>query len=252
MTRRLLSIFLVLALAALPARADFGAGGGHVGFWENAPTTIPTILRATCQSSATNATTYDFSGLTFAGVGEGDTVMIVLGIAAEDDATDFSLSSATIEGVAATEVEDAASITTSSLVITGFYRSGNITGAASVDVSVTFSEAVTGAAVCAWASRADHADLNANNADSGWDTASGIMDSTCGGAAGVTGDHYVMTASDATGVSVTMFSLTEREDTTSTEFDFANADREDTEIFPDQATLDWSGSADSVLSCVSF
>src|SRR3990167_10677763 len=64
------------------------------------------LYRATCVTDGTNLTTYTFSNITITGVDDTDSVVVVVGIVGEDSDPTFGVSSATVEGGAATELVD--------------------------------------------------------------------------------------------------------------------------------------------------
>lgn len=141
---KFLSLLVSLTWATLAA-ADFGGLYG----WQHAIPAPLTVYGPFCASDTSNLTTYTYTGITLTGVADTDPVAIWVGIVAEDSAAAFQTTSATIEGASATEVTDEGG---SGTVTSSIYRGNNhFVNAASVDVSVTYSEAVTGSAVCVWA-----------------------------------------------------------------------------------------------------
>jgi hypothetical protein len=111
------------------------------------------LYRATCAAvDTTDQTTYTFSSQS-TGISDAVKALIVVGISSEDTATAYGIASATIDGTAAIVVADE----NGGLIANNFGLSAFIqtpepqTGANSVDVSVTFTEAISAAQVCVWA-----------------------------------------------------------------------------------------------------
>lgn len=151
MLRLLLSSLLVLILALAPAGAQEynivqpyakAAAGG----------VLPTMHRANCASSITNATTYNpagFQSITATGVANGDSVVVYVIIPSEDAGSAHGVNSASVDGNAMTEAFDDNGPSDQGIAV--YRTSGTITADGTFNVSVTFSEAMTSAAVCLWA-----------------------------------------------------------------------------------------------------
>jgi hypothetical protein len=149
-TKRLLSILCCLALASAPVRADFGGGGQLQGFWA-ADNVVRLTAGSVCVEQATDggAAGSERSVAVSTGASDGAKVTVVVGIIAEDGATAYTLNSATIDGAATNVVDDnlGARQASASMIATTV----PIAGAATVTVSPTFSENITGYIACAWA-----------------------------------------------------------------------------------------------------
>lgn len=146
MPRHWLSKLLALCVAITPAAAQ------EFNIFTPYGKRQPSMTRGTCVTDTTNATTYNSVGFQATGTGasDGDQVLVVVGVVSEDSASAYGVSSMTIDGVTATEVvdEDASSVGMNAAI----YRAAALaSGAATVNVSVTFTEAITSATVCAWA-----------------------------------------------------------------------------------------------------
>jgi hypothetical protein len=191
----------------------------------------PADVMVACLSDTTDATTYNpvaWQSLS-TGRSDEDAVSIWVGVIGEDGATNFNQGSVSVDASAYTEVIDEAG---SGLVNSVLYRanySGNTTSfiknAAQVNVSVTFSEAVTGAAVCVFTIKgADASGAGPGNSPTADDdTASGavVLDNAGSLLAGkvVMG---VCGSQDAT-VTTTWSGLTEATDDTNAEFSYSSA-----------------------------
>lgn len=211
---------------------------------------LPSYTRGTCVSDTSNLTTYNSAGFQALGTGasDADTVLVIVGVMSEDSAGTYNVSSMTIDGNAATELVDEAG---STFANTAIYASATtMTNAATVNVSVTFSEALTGSAtVCAWALK----DLLSTTP-----TSTVADDAT-------TSDALVLTLSSTTanGIALgvctnigaadaaTWAVLTEREDTQSAEMDYSNADAATTGSSM-SVTCDWTGTNNASGSAAAF
>jgi hypothetical protein len=110
---------------------------------------IPTYLRAACSAVTTDLTTYSWTITT--GATDSDRVLVVVGIVSEDfGTTAFGLSSATIETADAPIITQNANASATSTGSAFIQSATSITGAASVDVTATFDEAITAATACVW------------------------------------------------------------------------------------------------------
>lgn len=152
--RWLNNLVFSLALALNPSIALADSFGQSPGFsiMDNVNRPVR-IFGPACQLSSTDSTTYnsgdELTSFTITGVTDNMQVLIVMGVGNDDGATTFSVNSALIEGTAATELVDEDG---SGLANSAIYRSATkITGAASVDISFTASEAVNSGGACVWA-----------------------------------------------------------------------------------------------------
>ena len=252
MLRILIPLLSLLLLG--PVKADFGAGTNNTGFGAapvNSGTTHiprPSLTRGTCVTDTANATTYNSAGFQATGTGasDSDVVLVVVGVIAEDNATVFGCGSMTIDGAAASEIidEDGTGITNTCLYRAASASANNAT----VNVSVTFSEALTGSAtVCAWALQ----DLVTNTPDSSVaddDAASGALVLTTGTTVSP-GFVVSVCGSDATGQTTTWAVLSERQDTCDAEKCYSNADAASTGASMAN-TCDWGTSATADTSGV--
>jgi hypothetical protein len=146
MITRLLTWLLCAAISLAPGSAYYSLPERMM------PT--PADVMVACLDSTTDATTYNPAAWQTLSTGRSDedSVSIWLGIIGEDALSNFNQSSASVDGSGYIEVIDEAG---SGVMNSALYRANNNTNAASytknaaqVNVSVTFSEAVTGAAVC--------------------------------------------------------------------------------------------------------
>lgn len=246
MPQRCLNSIVAFLLALTPAAAQEMLSPApynySAGNW-------PQLYRATCVSDTTNATTYNpagFQSIAIPGISDGDQVVVYVGVFGEDSATVWSINSMTVDGSAATEVVDEDG---SGLTNTGFYRIGPVFNAATVNVSVTMSEAVTSAGVCVWAVRWPNAAAPvASVADD--DASNGALVLTTG-ATGLGGYVMCVSTTDATGESVTWAVAAEREDTCHAEACYSSADALTTgasmSITSDSGA---SGTSDASGSCI--
>jgi len=138
-------------------------------------------LVVACVNDTTDATTYSggvWTGITLPGINDRDTVAIMVTVVGEDDATSFGVNSMTVDAQSMIELADQNG---TGLVDAAVYRGNNggfsgnawFRNAATVDLSITFSEAVTGAAACVWAKR--------NSETTGAGATSQVDDDTAGG-----------------------------------------------------------------------
>jgi hypothetical protein len=101
--RRLLAVLAALILAALPARADFGAGGQLMGFWFdsrcNEPAFSLTFIAATV--STTNTTSYNFASQS---LGTADCSRYIIVSIGTKGTTTPTVSAVTVDGMAASQV----------------------------------------------------------------------------------------------------------------------------------------------------
>jgi hypothetical protein len=182
---------------------------------------IPSYLRATCSAVTTDLTTYSWTVTT--GATDSDRVLVVVGVTGEDAAGNFTISSATIEGAAAnTGVQMPTS--TVAFMQAGFIQSATaITGAASVDITVTYSEAIQAATACVWVI------YNLDNVTP-WQsrtyefTASEASNNTLTFMPAYAPVSFGICANNGILQTVTWSGLTEREDTNGAEFSYSAAD----------------------------
>jgi hypothetical protein len=145
MISKLIATICALCLTVSPASASYASFSFGHGM-------IPTLHTATCVSDTANATTYNpagFQAIAVPGVISGERVVVAVGVLGEDSAATFGANSMTINGVAATEIVDEDG---TGFVDASFWRSNGfiVLTAATINVSVTFSEAITSAVVCVW------------------------------------------------------------------------------------------------------
>jgi hypothetical protein len=235
MRRHWLSKLLALALAVTPAAAqEIGTGGGFVLDSQNQRPQNETVAlsRATCVTSTSNATTYNFTPAVPAGSSATDTGLIVVVAMGEDNATVFNVSNVVIGGVAATEVVDEDG--------TGVVEQG---WSAATAVDVTFSEALAGSAtVCVWMLK-NLQSLTPTSSVQDDDTASGALVLTTGT---TTSGGFVVGGciTQDTSVTTTWAVLSEREDADNGEHDYSNADAAATGASMSN-TCDWSSTGDA-------
>lgn len=221
MIRQFLSWLFAAILALSPAQADFGGGGNLQGFWARTKNAT-SLFRATCASSIANLTTYTFNGIS-TGAAATDEGMAVIGISAEDGASTFTVSTATVDSNAMHVLVDQGGSRVASAAI---WATNNIqlVGLDTVDVSVTFSEAITSAVVCVWiiknarTSVADSTNSGSNNSGA---LITLTLNPTVATGFGVGICNTALTGGTAP---FTWAVLTEQEDTESTEQHYTNAD----------------------------
>lgn len=118
----------------------------HAGFVINPFfTTSPSITFLQCAADVTNLTTYTFATQN-TGTASSDRYTLV-GVTGEDDATAFTVSTVTVGGDSATELTEDAGAGVS--INSAMYLVANTAGT-SEEIVVTFSEAITAAAICLW------------------------------------------------------------------------------------------------------
>lgn len=202
--RKILASLFALLIAALPARADFSGGGQLMGFWA-APQLRYEFIG--CSVDDSNLTTYN--GFTTQAIGTaGVNRQLLIGVGAEDSATNFSISGVTVDGVAATELVDTVTRTTSSLSVSGIYII-NWPSGTTADIQPTFSEAVTGAGICVWAVYG-RVGLTATATAADFDGTSQLI--TCSANTSANGFAVAMSASSADLQTTTWTGLTKRLD----------------------------------------
>lgn len=228
-------VFLLAQTIVVPA---WYVGGGQLQGFQVGQNVV--MHTSTCVSSTANGTTYSNLILTFATLSDSSPVTVIVGAIGEDGTATFGVSTLSMENAAQTEVVDEAG---TGIVNTAIYRSTSpITGAASLDVDVTFTEAITSATVCGWAFE---------NLDSVTPTSSVVDDDTASGAlvltlsSTTTGGFAVGVCTNSGVADATTWAvLTEREDTQHAEADYSNADAVTTGASM-AVTCDWSGGNDA-------
>lgn len=149
MIKKLITFLACLVLTLAPAEATNSPFFVH---WGTNIARTPILTQGNCATSTSNATTYNPAGFQALATNIGDSVAayVIVGVAGEDSADTFSISSLSIDGVAASSVTQA--VPTSSVnVISGIFRAADVTrDNATVNISVTFSEAITSALICVW------------------------------------------------------------------------------------------------------
>lgn len=207
-----LAIIAALALALTPARADFG------GFGTFLVTPPPIFTGGACQSDTVGRTTYTFSLATGANDRSRVTPIVVIGTM--DGATTYNVSSGTIETVNFVEaVDDAGTRASSSAII---YLASPILNAATIDISVTMSEAIDEMFVCAYAveNLLSTTPVSFNSDSSGAGVSCNVtLDPTPAGGIGV----GIITGQGASGNN-TWTVFTEDEDTAVTDGKYSNAE----------------------------
>lgn len=217
MLRRWLSSLFALLLALSPAAAQDGMenaqSGPSAGNW-------PQLYGPACQiNDAATTSPVTIADITIPGVHASDSVVVYVGFLIEDSAITHSISSATVDGSAATEVNDEAG---SGLTNTGFYRIGPVVDADVVSITVSLSESITSAGACVWAVKwLNSATPLSTVIDD--DASNGALVLTTGTTA-LGGFTLGVSATDATGQTVTWAVLSERVDTCSAEFCYSAAD----------------------------
>ncbi len=147
--RWLIAFWFALASALNPALAaltvnnltGFNARAASVA----APASASVVLQG-CTYSSSNLTTFTFASQNLGAVTvDGLSRYLVVGVMAEDTNSSYNISSATVNGSSPT-------IVSSTMAPTTAYTNYLISGASgtSGDIVVTFSEAVTSAAICVW------------------------------------------------------------------------------------------------------
>lgn len=232
-----------LFLAIQPALAGFllnsyrfaAAGGGGT----------PTYSALGCTQDSANLTTYTFASANV-GTAAADRLTVV-GVVGEDAAATFSISSVTVGGDATTSIGQSA--TTDTIVMAGMFRFDNASGTAE-DIVVTFSEAVTGAAICVWA---------VYGLSSSTPTDSAVANNTSGGVLTLDNDvsadgiHLGVGIGLTSAMTVTWAGLTVVEDIAHTDFKTTTAEQNPgSGSTPLAITLDMSTSNDLAGAVVSF
>lgn len=198
-----------------------------------------------CTQNVVDGATFTFTDHATGTAGARKTIV---GVGGNDSATDWSYSSMTVGGVAATEVAGTDTANAGSLVQSAFYIIDNPSGTTATIV-VTPSEAVTYMAVCVWAAY-DVVSETPNDVAAVFSTNSSSMDVSLDVPAD--GFGVGMYAHQSGTATVTWTGMTERADIrTSGEAGVSAADTA-TAGTPFSATADGSGTVDSVASTASF
>jgi hypothetical protein len=213
MIRRLINLLAVFALLISPAHGEIF--GNQFGYGFGALRIISS--RATCVSDVSNLTTYTFSSIS-TGYPANLVGRVIAIVGGEDSAITFTVSSATIEGSASTV---AAGSGGTLLVATAAVTSPTIqSGLDSVDVAVTFSEAVTGAFACVWVVPGGVYNATQQGAQSATSAAMSVSLAIVPG-----GAIFGACIADGIADSNTWTALDETEDTQNAEFDYSSAER---------------------------
>lgn len=239
--RWLNSLALLLALSFPAAAQNAGIGGGFIAGSNNARplNETVTLTRGTCETSTSNATTYNFTTID-TGSTATDTGLVVIVAMGEDSAVTFGVNGVTVNGIVYTEVVDEDG---TGIVDAALYRSPvEVQGGSLATVDVTFSEAVTSATVCAWMLK-NLQSLTPTSSIQDDDTASGALVLTTGT---TTSGGFVIGGciSQDTSVTTAWAVLTEREDTANAEHSYSNADAAATGASMSN-TCDYSGTGDT-------
>jgi len=244
MLARCLSSLIALLLSVTPA-ASQALGGDFIldgGTGQRPQNETVTLTRGTCVHDTANATTYNSAGFQATGTGRGatETYYPIVTVSGEDNAAAFGVASMTINGSPAIEVIDEDG---SGVVNTALYRGATEITGSTINVSVTFTEALAGSAsVCAWGLKGLQSFTPSSSVQDD-DTASGVLVLTTGTT--VSGGFVVgLCAVQDTGVSTTWAVLTEQEDAANGEHDVSNADAAATGASMAN-TCDWSGAGDA-------
>jgi hypothetical protein len=191
----------------------------------------PADVMVACLADTTDATTYNpvaWQSLS-TGRADEDAVSLWVGVIGEDGVITFGVNSVSVDAAAFTEVVDEDG---SGLINSALYRANNngntasyIKNTAQVNVSVTFSEAVTGAAVCVFTIKGT--DVSGagpgNSVTADDDTASGAVILTNAGSL-LAGKVVIgVCGSQDAAVTTTWTGLTEQTDAASAEFAYSSA-----------------------------
>lgn len=222
-----------LAMLMVNQLIGFGAGGEDVQ-----PATV-TFIGTT--RSGSDLTTYTFNDRDTGSPDPARTT--VVGIIADDGATNFTIDSGTIGGVAATMMGTGAS-DTGSLINARFMGLANPSGTTAT-ITVTMSEAVTGCAVIIW-SVLNLLSLTPTAQNQAFQTSSAAMTLDVN----TTADGVVLgiAGSSAGGETTTWTGLAEVTDDNNVDYNSSAADFDEdaTPATPLAITCDYTGTADSV------
>ena len=244
---RLLSLVLSVSLALAPVQAS--AFGDSLAWVKQEP---PRLYAATCQTDDTNQTTYAFT-VAPSGLNDQAKGIAVVGVMGEDGAAAFSASTVTVDSQATTIYGDEGG---TGVVDSALAVSGTITGAASLSVSVTFSEAIQAAVVCVWFIENLHDNFVPWGARANKNTASNIIQVRIGdavlGQLPRNGFTLGVCAASGTGNPAAWTGLIEIEDADTAEFEYTNASVANAGTNPSVASCDFGGSNDAVASAIAF
>jgi hypothetical protein len=212
----------------------------------------PVAYYSTCSSLTTDLTTYSHTGIAISGLDDRTPVVVAVGVLGEDAATVFDIVTVTVDGNATNQASDDNG--TVAVNAGFFYTTAKITGAASVDVSVTYSEAVTGSVVCVFAVQGMQANAEIPFGSLSTTTGNSSLMNSSLGSSGPT-KAFVVSNNAAIGVNNTFGSnLTEIQDACNAEFCYAQAAEED--IFGSDGingySSDWSGTAAASQATIVF
>lgn len=241
-----LPIVAALLLSAPPVRSWFVGGGELQGFHVGESTIPATVTFLQCANDSTNLTTYTFAAQNV-GTATADRYTAI-GIASQDNAITFGVSSVTVGGASATEIADQAGA--GSLSSSAIYILSNPSGT-SEDVVVTFSEAIADATICLWQVNNLLSGTAVDTAVGFSTNASAITLDTDTAADGIT----VGICDQETGAqSTTWTGLTERVDASSASesWSAADFDEDGTAAVPLSITCDYTGVDDTTGAIASF
>lgn len=139
---RILSVLLSLLLIA----TQVAANDWVMNSYRFGPAN-PSISFQACYNSTSDLTTYSFTSSDIGTAGATRTVIV--GVSGQDDAQDYGTTSVSIDGTAANEQVDTGPGSASSAQTSIWTL--NVASGTTATISVTFTEAVTGAAICVWA-----------------------------------------------------------------------------------------------------
>jgi hypothetical protein len=251
-TRRVISLVCALAL--------LGSSPGSAYQMQPFVRPAPADFMVACLADTADATTYNSAAWQSLSTGRADedAVAVWVGVVGEDGTTTFGVNSVSIDGGAMQEVVDEDG---SGLINTALYRANSgapaittsfIKNAAQVNISVTFSEAITGAAICVFTFKNSEMS-GAGTPTLGFiaddDTASGALVLTLGAGPVYTGKIiFGICASQDAAATTTWAVIAEQTDAASAEFSYSSA----ATVVPDATssaapaiTCDYSGAGDS-------
>jgi hypothetical protein len=221
---------------------------------------VPGDVMVACLDDTSDTTTYNSVAWQSLSTGRADTdaVSIWVGVIGEDGTTTFGVNSVSVDAVAMQEVGDEDG---TGLMNAAVYRHNSgapavstsyVKNAAQVNVSVTFSEAITGAAVCVFTFKGTEIS-GAGVPTMGFavddDTASGVLVLTLAATSVYAGKMvFGVCGADSTAQTTTWAVITEAVETSNAEFSYSAA----TYVVPDGSSLnapaitcDYSGGGDA-------
>lgn len=183
-----LAALTVNQLSGFNASAIVSGGGGGSG---------ASIVFNGCVDDEGNKSSFDFDGVS---VGAADASRIILvGVAAEDNATAFGISFSTIGGVTATQMH----VSTGGLNVYSNFLIAALASGTTATISMSFTEAIGGASICVW-SLYDFSSASFASAQIYvWSEASSAMDISAADAQ--VGDLYAAICASGTSSSVLTF-----------------------------------------------